>query len=332
MDYSNLFNQGWIGTDFFLIVSGFVISRAFFASVSSGQISFRQFMKQRILRAWPTHAAIMLAFGLLVLGIEVSSPGLLPQGAYSLKSYVAQLFLLNAFIEPGLGWNYPTWTISAIIVCYMLFYLVVRKFSAASIRAVSVVALGGLIAGSLVTYAFSHGGFVDAQFAWRLARSIPLFFCGTLVERLTTTWVIRPGTYFALTAPILCLIVCLGNQLRSPLLDYSILAALVLLVSLSGAVWLTETPLTRRLGRASFCIYLIHIPVKFLSLGLSMMLFPVLSVHPMWGWVIFFGGLATVFLAGFAVDTWVDTPIQNLLHGTSRRGARMKTNSNIRQH
>lgn len=112
-----LWNYTWVATDFFILISGYVMVRAY----GDRPVSWPAFMGARLRRVYPTHLLLIAIFGASyaaarLLGID------LKQDPFTLKAIIGQLLLMNSW-GLGLGelWNGPTWTISALLVCYAVF-------------------------------------------------------------------------------------------------------------------------------------------------------------------------------------------------------------------
>ncbi len=126
------FKRGYLWVDLFFILSGFIISYSTRmderAPYSRAQI--RTFIVHRFARIYPLHVAtlFMLAavfagqqFIRFLAGKTVSDDLLSPM---SILNFFEQLFLLNAWGLTGqVGWNIPSWSISAEWTAYMLFPL-----------------------------------------------------------------------------------------------------------------------------------------------------------------------------------------------------------------
>src|SRR5215217_3293570 len=99
-----VFDRGYLATDFFLILSGFVLGRAYGAQVLSGRTGLGGFLKKRVAPRNPEH--------------------------YTPLAMAMQALLVQAWGLPGGGgWNQQSWSLSALIVCYAGFPLAWRWIS-----------------------------------------------------------------------------------------------------------------------------------------------------------------------------------------------------------
>ena len=113
---------GFLLTNFFLIDSGYVLMRVYGGAVGRGAMSPGDFFIKRFLRVYPAH----LFMGLTLVGLVLATAvfGIAPRHPtwFAWDQLPAQLTLTQAFgIHGGLGWNAPSWSISALIGCYVVF-------------------------------------------------------------------------------------------------------------------------------------------------------------------------------------------------------------------
>lgn len=116
-----VFERGYLLTDFFIIDSGYVLARIYGDRLAASQASLRAYARQRLLRVIPAHLAVSLLLVAIVgaaalAGIAPSNPRW-----FDWSQLPAQVMLVQAYGVPGgQGWNAPTWTLSALIGCYLL--------------------------------------------------------------------------------------------------------------------------------------------------------------------------------------------------------------------
>jgi len=126
---SPIFLRGYLVTDLFLILSGYVLGRAYGRQLAATAISDEQFLLRRVLRIWPAHLAILTAFAALVFAAGLAGrPPSQPQD-FMWGEFPAQALLIHAWSGHGGGWNLPTWTLSALVICYAAFPKLWRRLS-----------------------------------------------------------------------------------------------------------------------------------------------------------------------------------------------------------
>lgn len=111
--------------DFFFVLSGFVIAYAYSDRLGNWE-QLKKFAKSRFLRLYPLHLALLMIYAIYIVSRQVGSFTMdaVTLELYSAKSFVITLFLLNSIHWSGLerlGWNMPTWSISAELISYLLF-------------------------------------------------------------------------------------------------------------------------------------------------------------------------------------------------------------------
>ena len=122
------FRRSYLWVDFFFMLSGFIISFThpeFRARTRMKDIGL--FLVRRFARVYPLHI-VCLAYMVVFSGVTalIALHGGKPLSAewspLGLQHLVAQIFLLSAWgIVPDVGWNIPSWSISAEMVAYLAF-------------------------------------------------------------------------------------------------------------------------------------------------------------------------------------------------------------------
>ena len=302
--------QGWLATDFFLMLSGYILSRVYGERVASGRIAPRQFVVRRFMRLWPAHVIVLLAMALFV--VVSSDAGDAPGHAdhYSWIGFVAQLFLVHGwgmFSAPG--WNVPTWTLSTLLVCYALFSLYVPRLYRRSVWIWIGVGLAVFIVAEILALGVAHNSLVDLPFAWGLLRSIPLFVLGNVVERVAGKLRVGRISFCVIIGLCLTSIIVLAGQPRNTAIDTIVLALLATVLAVSGAVSFPETTATRRMGQASFAVFLVHSLVGAVWFGLMAKLSSRMGMTGDVTWLLWSMGVAAALTAAFAFEAWVHAPL-----------------------
>jgi peptidoglycan/LPS O-acetylase OafA/YrhL len=159
--------------DFFFVLSGFVIAYSY--QLMPDMTSLRLFLTKRFYRIYPLHLVMLLIF----LGMEVSKNLLHPfikvnnlnNPANTAYTFFTSLFLINS--TPLLGvkdvsWNIPSWSISAEMIAYIVFGLLVvficssnqiskRNFYYLLIMAISLTGLWFISKSFQINYSFDYG-------------------------------------------------------------------------------------------------------------------------------------------------------------------------------
>ncbi|HEY1224444.1 MAG TPA: acyltransferase [Brevundimonas sp.] len=185
---------GFLLTNFFLIDSGYVLMRVYGASVAKGATAPGDFVLKRLLRVWPAHLMMGLSLvGLVLLGTAAGAPPRNPEW-FAWDQLPAQLGLVQAFGVPGgLGWNAPSWSVSALIGCYLAFPWILRGL----MRLGPWTALGlgvgvYLIANQLCWSLLGYPAY-QMPMGFGFFRALPLFFLGMALAWFAQKVWIAPG-------------------------------------------------------------------------------------------------------------------------------------------
>ena len=169
----------FIATDSFIIMSAVSLSLGYGARIEPTWSSWSRFMVRRLVRIWPIHA-------LLLVFMAASQPFGLAPGSASHTSdqvwaWLCQLMLIQAW---GINsdwslWNSPTWTLSALTVCYAIFPFIgqmagyIRRPRA--LLAVAVALYGGVWCITDQLNLSGFGGLLALPQQFGVLRAVPIF-------------------------------------------------------------------------------------------------------------------------------------------------------------
>ncbi len=119
------FHYGYLGVNFFFILSGFVLAYTYGTQLAEGTLNRRKFLLKRIFRIVPLHYLMLLLAMPLVIKSICEAGGF---DAHHTMQFAVKLFahltLLQSFI-PAMpyyfSFNNPSWSISAEMFFYFLF-------------------------------------------------------------------------------------------------------------------------------------------------------------------------------------------------------------------
>jgi peptidoglycan/LPS O-acetylase OafA/YrhL len=106
--------------DLFFVVSGFVIARQYFGRVNDAG-SIGRFLWRRLARIYPLHLATLAFYLALAGALHFGAARTDNPARYPLSDLPAQFLLLHAFVGERLTFNFPSWSLSAEMFCYLLF-------------------------------------------------------------------------------------------------------------------------------------------------------------------------------------------------------------------
>ena len=271
-----LLRFGYIGVDFFFILSGLIISHVYLARAKRGNFRFwSKFIWFRIARLFPVHLLIMLA----MLGAACAAP-MLDHGAQlpsqkSLRDWLSLALLVRQwFLPDDYVWNSPAWSVSAEFFAYLVLFpliaQIVRVFAHSSARTI-LLAFGGLMFMAL----------------WASSGTLNVIGGTVPIVRITAGFSTGCGLFLLLSKVpqtprhdrlLVAMLVLLPLAMIMPIalfavsramIELTIIASISLLVCLAyladGPVsqWLAQRPLFH-FGEVSFALYMCHVPVMTL--------------------------------------------------------------------
>ena len=302
--YVPLLQQGWLFVDLFFVLSGFVIAAVHAESPPTAQAA-RRFLIRRFFRLYPLHLATLLA----ALCIDLQSGTALLPGYGGMVAM--NLTMTHAWgAVPGSILNAPSWSISTEWAAYLLFAGICLATRSTRRR---LQLLGGVGLVSLASLLVWRGGSLDGDLALRLPRCLMSFALGAA----TWAWcrnrpplaAARAGWWQLLIAgAMLLMLSAAGRQphltLLMPLLSAALIAVMVRDPG-SAARRLLERPVPQWLGRCSYSLYLVHMPL-FRCLILAT---PGGWPDKPWAanfWVVM--ALAVLFLISGLTQAWIERP------------------------
>jgi len=246
--------------DLFFVVSGFVIARQYFGRVDDGA-SIGRFLWRRLARIYPLHLATLVFYIALAGALHFGAARTDNPARYPLSDLSAQFLLLHAFIGERLTFNFPSWSLSAEMFCYLLFPAVALIAQRRKEAVIALVALTA-IANSIWAWAAGTTPWADWINQGGAFRALPAFNLGMacyLFRDRIASWPTIPG---ALAASLVAFIM-LGSWLPTMTALIAIYAIAMLAVQADCAG--RETVLSRlrfdRWSSLTYSCYMLHIPV-----------------------------------------------------------------------
>jgi peptidoglycan/LPS O-acetylase OafA/YrhL len=315
------FGRGYLATDFFLMLSGYVLAKTYGARVLAHGVTTGEFLKRRLLRIWPAHLVMLALFVVFVLA--TSAIGLAPQNPqwFQWSQLLPQVFLMQAWFVPGpSGWNMPTWTLSALIVCYAGFPAAWR--ATARIASPWTTLAIGVAIFLVVDYAAKAVTGVPAHqlpLRFGLVRGIPLFVLGMLIARLPTTIAPKLADGLAILAGVGVLALQVAGRF-----DHASLALLGLLIYAAGASGAKGWGWAGLAGRLSFSLFLTNQLVAVVWFGLLRAVAGKLGFEGPALWLTWAMALPACVAAAWLFERFVDAPLQVWIKVWSRKDAAPK--------
>lgn len=311
------YNGGTMAVEYFILLSGFVLCAGYEMHIEQSRIGYKDFIVKRLIRIYPLH------FVCLLLWVIVN----LKHVEYLFPEVIPNLFLIQAWfpdMNVFYGCNTPSWYLSALLFCYLMFPLLIRFYERMPKAFVTV--WGVLMVLYVDFLAFRCDGSVEL---W-LTRVIPStrlldFMLGMLLWQLFSS--VRQSGFanrlrslsYGVKTLVECLPValyvaatCFASGLSVPWLSQSVwwLPTIVCILTFSlldkagGALSrLLECRPLLVFGNASFCFYLLHMPVMGgLRRGLTFF-----GCHPDY-YFLFVISLVAGIAVSIAYSRYIDVP------------------------
>jgi len=260
------FARGYLGVDFFFVLSGFIITHVYFASLASPSRSAAQiFLWHRFIRLYPVHITVLA--GLVAVVSLAHAAGFTfnnPQ-EWQWNELLWQLTLLHAWgVTASPGWNAPSWSISAEWFAYLLFPLLAPALVWVRERGIALLIAAAALAGTALLFAMADWTLNTWVGAPALARVFGEFVCGAALCRalaLSNKLALPRGDILATSAFVAFLFgASLGLQ------DFALVAllALTILGTALSSGYVTQILGSRALvwlGEISYSVYMVHFPI-----------------------------------------------------------------------
>lgn len=254
--------------DLFFVVSGFVIASQYLDKFDS-VFAILRFLWRRLARIYPLHLATLTFYIIVSLALSFGVAHTDNSVRYPFSDIPAQLLLLHALDGQRLTFNFPSWSLSAEMFCYLLFPIAALLASRYK-SSVFVLVVIPAIANSI--YVASTGSEPWTEWINRggVFRAVPGFNLGIacyLFRYRIARWPAIPGILTVSLAAFL-LFGWLLPEMAALVAVYAI-AVLAIQYDYSG----TPSLLTRlRLDRGSaytYSCYMLHIPIATVVLTLA---------------------------------------------------------------
>lgn len=317
-----VFERGYLLTDFFIIDSGYVLGRIYMGGVSRGRLSTADFLRKRFLRVVPLHLIVL--GGLVALVLLAGVVGMRPSNPqfFQWSELPGQVLLVQAFGPlGGHGWNAPTWSLSALLGCYIFFPFLARRLGALSgVVAIGLAAAVFALANGL-TWTVFHYPVYQMPLSIGIFRALPLFFLGMALARFSDTTPVpeRLARWIGLGA--LAALVVAQTYGRFSILSLGLICTMI---AAAGAIPVRRPSiLIEKAAMASFAVFISNDVFRILWFGVVEALQRRLPLSPSLQWTAWGVGVLAAVAAGWTLYVLVDAPLQRALSGR-RTGGRAR--------
>jgi peptidoglycan/LPS O-acetylase OafA/YrhL len=307
-----VFGRGFLATDFFLMLSGYVLARMYGERIVAGRTGAAGFLVRRVARIWPAHLIVLAAYAVAVAAATLAGVAMNNPDGFAWELLPGHALLVHAWGLSRPGWNYATWTLSALVVCYAVFPLLWRGLvrlpsTAALPLAVAVVALADVAA-----RAWAGQELFRLAPAIGLGRGLPLFLLGAAMARF--------GAGLSFTrrqAWAVGWVAAAAGVLSQAVPGFTFVTILAIATVILAAGALAPRRPSARVAQAAalaFALFLTHNlagMVYFKALGLA----GAGALAEPLRWALWAGVFPLCLLAALLFDRWVDRPVQDWVKG-----------------
>ena len=300
---------GFLLTNFFLIDSGYVLMRVYQDALRRGTMSPGDFVLKRVLRVVPAHLMMILSLaGLVILS---SAAGVAPRNPewFDWSQFPAQLLLVQSFGVPGgLGWNAPTWSISALIGCYLAFPWILKGLNRVGAWTALGLGVGVYLLVNEATWAALGLPVWQMPMKYGFIRALPLFFLGMCLAQFASRAWIHPRlagwTMLAATAGFAALQWFDKNALAS-------IACIGLIILAAGAIPVTRpSKWVEKAALVSFSMFISNEVVRIAWFGAVNVAVARLGLSEPVQWALWSAGVLAAVGFAFAFHFLIDWPLQ----------------------
>lgn len=276
------YNAGFLLVDFFFVLSGYVVARAYWNQERSTRLWRNAWA--RVARMYPLHLATLLATVILLGTMPPVENALGLEGqSNDVKHFVLNLLLLNQVgLQDGWSFNTPAWSISTEFVVNLLFLAFIATPPPARRAVMAAGVAVGIAYFATVRPPLVAGdtafGFLDVNllrcglgFAAGVTAFLGLHRLG--LDRLRAAWPAISGLV-GLGGLVATVLLLLSSTRHPPVRDYlaSIVFASACVAFVPGSTLLASVLRWRPLvflGEISYSTYLVHYPLQLALVSLA---------------------------------------------------------------
>lgn len=248
---------GFMGVDFFFLLSGLIISHVYLQAMEERRESYRHFLYLRIARIFPVH--------FLIMAVMLAAALLWNVNLGSIADWFSLTFLFRQILLPdGYVWNTPAWSVSAEMFAYAaVFPLIVHLAKGRPKILVGAVMVAAGVA--VLSFLHSIAGTLNAtNGTGPLMRVTGSFVIGSGLYCLLAKQPVARFWDYAIVTGMLLLV--LSAQSASQPAMFASLALITLGAYMSngpvGSVM--SRPIGHLFGEVSFSLYMCHVPLLML--------------------------------------------------------------------
>ena len=309
---------GFLLTNFFLIDSGYVLMRVYGSAIASGRMGAGDFFAKRALRVYPAH--LIMGLSLVALVIVSGMFGLAPRNPewFRWDQLPAQLLLVQSFgIPGGLGWNAPSWSVSALIGCYLAFPWILRSLVRLGPWNALAAAVGFYLLANSLTWLLLDYPVYQMPLMYGFIRALPLFVLGMGLAVFSERLFVAPS--LAAWIGIGAAVALAGVQYfdKHALISLTLIS---LIIVAAGAVPVTRpSKWVEKAAVVSFAMFITNEVVRIAWFGVANVAIARLGLSEPVQWVIWGLGVVAAFVFAWVFHILIDDPLQTRIKAWLRR-------------
>jgi peptidoglycan/LPS O-acetylase OafA/YrhL len=254
--------------DLFFVISGFVIAKQYLERVGSPD-DIKRFLWRRFARIYPLHLLTLAFYLAIAVVLQLGLARGENPARYPLSDVPAQLLMLHAIVGERLTFNFPSWSLSAEMFCYLLFPLL----AATAMRwrsSILVIVVVAVLANSAASTLADAGAWTEWINRGGVFRALPSFALGIALYIFRARFELAPALRMPFTLPLAAFLL-FGGLLPQSLMLVAVYA-IVLLAARADAMR-QETFLSRnrvdRWSDLTYSVYMLHIPIATVVLTIG---------------------------------------------------------------
>lgn len=274
-----LAEYGFLGIDFLFLMAGFMLSRRYEAAIALGKVSFKQFLIRRFTRLYPIYILSIALFywvsaSYIVPNMGAQSAINMGTGPQATWNFLLQLTMLGNIGGMGAPWNGPAWFTSVVWLLNLLFFpLAWKMLRIPTYVWGTFIILNIIYLLEISTHSLNLSLATTPFYNPTIARGIINFSIGALLFRFHQS--LRPLPHALLhifDLLVVAIMVVFALYYGSAFIigmDYLfvlLLFPLLVIISLyrqSFIARIASFPLFTFLGRISYSLFLLHMPVAY---------------------------------------------------------------------
>ncbi|PZO04267.1 MAG: acyltransferase [Alphaproteobacteria bacterium] len=309
---------GFLLTNFFLIDSGYVLMRVYGSAVASRRIGAGDFFSKRVLRVYPAH--VIMGLSLVALVLVSGLAGLAPRNPewFRWDQLPAQLLLVQSFgIPGGLGWNAPSWSVSALIGCYLAFPWILRALMRLGPWNALAIAIGFYLLANALTWLLLDYPVYQMPLMYGFIRALPLFVLGMGLAVFSERVFVAPK--LAAWIGIGAAVALAGVQYfdKHALISLTLISLIILA---AGALPVNRpSKWVEKAAVVSFAMFISNEVVRISWFGVANVAIARLGLSEPVQWVIWGLGVVAAFVFAWVFHSLIDDPLQTRIKAWLKR-------------